>query len=103
MKTAFIQILTLSLIVFYFISAVAKKPGPALRAAYEGLALTLPMGWYPWNTFGQKPQNEKLIKEMVEALIENGLREGGYQCIGPDKGICYYRVEDGRLTTNLER
>ena len=27
------------------------------------------MGWYPWNIFGEDPQNEKLIKEIVDALV----------------------------------
>ncbi|MGQ9801860.1 MAG: glycoside hydrolase family 27 protein [Candidatus Saccharicenans sp.] len=103
MKKAFIQILTWGLIVFSSISAITKKPESALRADYDGLALTPPMGWYPWNTFGEGQQNEKLIREMVEALIKNGLREAGYQYIGPDEGLCFYRAKDGRLAANLER
>lgn len=93
----------LLVIAFYFISALAEKREQKTRALEDGLALTPPMGWYPWNTFGQEPQNEKLIKEIVEALISNGLREAGYKYVGPDEGICFYRASDGRLTTNLER
>ncbi len=98
MKKVLLPIVALMLIGFHFISASAEKPGPALRADYDGLAMTPPMGWYPWNTFGQEPQNEKLIKEMVEALIRSGMREAGYMYIGPDEGICFYRAEDGRLS-----
>jgi alpha-galactosidase len=61
------------------------------------------MGWYPWNEFGQEPQNEKLIKEIVDALVASGMRDAGYQYIGPDEGICFYRHDKGILTTNLER
>lgn len=96
--------LAILMVIFsYFISALAEKPQPEVRALEDGLALTPPMGWYPWNTFGQEPQNEKLIKEIVEALINNGMREAGYKYVGPDEGICFYRASDGRLTTNLER
>ncbi|MCK7483614.1 MAG: hypothetical protein M0C28_46275 [Candidatus Moduliflexus flocculans] len=30
------------------------------------------MGWYPWNIFGEEPQNEKLIKEIADALVASG-------------------------------
>jgi len=103
MKKVLLLINTLTLIAFYFSSISAEKPGQSFRADYDGLAMTPPMGWYPWNTFGQEPQNEKLIKEMVEALISSGMREAGYLYVGPDEGICYYRASDGKLTTNLER
>ncbi len=69
----------------------------------DGLALTPPMGWYPWNTFGQEPQNEKLIKEIVDALVASGLKDAGYSYVGPDEGICFSRGPDGKITTNLER
>ncbi|MGB9764443.1 MAG: glycoside hydrolase family 27 protein [Candidatus Saccharicenans sp.] len=91
------------LIVSFLIFASSDQPASSLRADYDGLALTPPMGWYPWNTFGQEPQNEKLIKEMVDALLRSGLREAGYKYIGPDEGICFYRANDGKLTTNPER
>jgi len=61
------------------------------------------MGWYPWNIFGEEPQNEKLIKEIVDALVSSGLKEAGYSYVGPDEGICFYLRADGQLTTNLER
>jgi alpha-galactosidase len=61
------------------------------------------MGWYPWNEFGQEPQNEKLIKEMVNALISSGMKDAGYTYVGPDEGICFYRGVDGKLASNLRR
>jgi alpha-galactosidase len=61
------------------------------------------MGWYPWNIFGEEPQNEKLIKEIVDSLISSGLKEAGYSYVGPDEGICFYRGDDGLLTSNLKR
>ena len=73
------------------------------RAQADGLALTPPMGWYPWNIFGQEPQNERLIKEIVDAMVSSGLKDAGYAYVGPDEGICFFRGPDGKLSPNLER
>jgi len=81
----------------------AQDQPSAVEAGNNHLALTPPMGWYPWNEFGQDPQNEKLIKEMVDALVSSGLKEAGYTYIGPDEGICFSRDRSGKLTSNLER
>jgi hypothetical protein len=59
--------------------------------ALLGLALTPPMGWYPWNIFGHEPQNEKLNKEIVDALVASSLKDAGYSYVGPDEGIRFYR------------
>jgi alpha-galactosidase len=61
------------------------------------------MGWYPWNIFGEEPQTEKLIKEIVDALVASGLKDAGYAYVGPDEGICFSRGPDGKLTSNLTR
>ena len=92
-------------IAFLFLAQVTRAQSQAskVRAAEDGLALTPPMGWYPWNEFGQEPQNEKLIKEIVDALISSGLKDAGYVYVGPDEGICFSRGADGKLTTNLAR
>ena len=81
----------------------AQTATPKVRAAEDGLALTPPMGWYPWNEFGQEPQNEKLIKEIADALISSGMKDAGYVYVGPDEGICFSRGADGKLTPNLAR
>jgi alpha-galactosidase len=80
-----------------------EKGSPRIRAAEDGLALTPPMGWYPWNIFGEEPQNEKLIREIVDALVGSGLKDAGYVYVGPDEGICFHRGPEGKLATNLER
>jgi alpha-galactosidase len=79
----------------------AQNPPPQVRAAEDGLALTPPMGWYPWNEFGQDPQNEKLIKEIADTLISSGMKGAGYVYVGPDEGRCFSRGADGKLTSNL--
>ena len=93
------------LFAFFFLAHVARAQNQAtkLRAAEDGLALTPPMGWYPWNEFGQEPQNEKLIREIADALINSGMKEAGYVYVGPDEGICFSRGADGKLTPNLVR
>jgi len=83
-------------------TAPSASAGP-VHAAEDGLALTPPMGWYPWNEFGQEPQNEALITQIVEALVKSGMKEAGYAYVGPDEGICFSRDASGRLTTNLSR
>jgi alpha-galactosidase len=74
-----------------------------VHAEVDGLALTPPMGWYPWNIFGEEPQDEKLIKEIVDALVSSGMKEAGYAYVGPDEGVCFSRGKDGKLAANLTR
>jgi alpha-galactosidase len=83
----------------------ARPPGMSstYHAEVDGLALTPPMGWYPWNAFGQEPQNERLIKEIVDSLGTSGMKDAGYAYVGPDEGICFSRGADGKLTSNLAR
>jgi alpha-galactosidase len=81
----------------------ATGSAPALYAAADGLALTPPMGWYPWNVFGEEPQNERLIREIADALVASGLKEAGYAYVGPDEGICFSRGPDGLLAPNFDR
>jgi alpha-galactosidase len=83
--------------------AMPQGVAPKAHAETDGLALTPPMGWYPWNIFGEEPQNEKLIKEIVDALVASGLKDAGYAYVGPDEGICFSRGPDGTLTSNLAR
>jgi alpha-galactosidase len=81
-------------------------PQEASRKAHaeaDGLAMTPPMGWYPWNMFGEEPQNERLIREIVDALVSSGMKDAGYAYVGPDEGVCFARGADGKLTTNLDR
>jgi alpha-galactosidase len=82
----------------------AQNAPPRSRAAKDGLAMTPPMGWNPWNTFGEGPQNEKLIREMVDALVASGMKDAGYVYIGPDEGTTFSRdSRSGKLQANLAR
>jgi len=51
-----------------------------VRALSNGLALTPPMGWNSWNKFGCDI-NEKIVREVAEAMAASGMREAGYQYI----------------------
>ena len=44
------------------------------------LGLTPPMGWNSWNTFTWNI-NEELIKEAADAMVENGLKDAGYEYV----------------------
>ncbi len=44
------------------------------------LALTPPMGWNSWNTFGINI-DENLIMEIADTFIEKGLKDAGYEYI----------------------
>ncbi len=84
---------------------VPRPPGQpqSARAEADRLALTPTMGWNPWNTFGEEPQDEKLIREIAEALVASGMKDAGYAYVGPDEGRCFSRGPDGKLAPNLAR
>ncbi|WP_426484195.1 glycoside hydrolase family 27 protein [Flavobacterium sp. 2] len=52
---------------------------------FEGLAMTPPMGWNSWNTFGTDI-NEKLVKETADIMVSSGLASAGYDYIVLDDG-----------------
>ena len=104
MRLRMICTTVIGVILITFVQSSRGQPlTAAVHAGDDGVALTPPMGWYPWNVFGQEPQNEKLIREIVDALVASGMKEAGYSYVGPDEGICFYRGDDSLITTNLER
>ena len=103
MKKTFVLILAIGGALVLAAAPTSQNVPPKFHAEADRLALTPPMGWYPWNVFGEEPQNEKLIKEIVDALVSSGLKDAGYSYVGPDEGICFSRGADGLLTSNLER
>jgi alpha-galactosidase len=50
------------------------------------LAPTPPMGWNSWNWFGKQAINEHIVREVVDAMADNGLRDAGYTYIVVDGG-----------------
>lgn len=50
------------------------------------LASTPPMGWNSWNWFGKKDINEQIVREVIDAMVDNGLRGAGYSYVIVDGG-----------------
>ena len=64
---------------------------------YEGLAMTPPMGWNSWNTFGTNI-DEKLVKETADIMVSSGMAAAGYNYIVLDDGwMAKERDENGNL------
>lgn len=66
------------------------------------LAMTPPMGWNSWNTFGAKI-NEDLIRETADAFVETGLKEAGYEFIVIDDLWEADERMDGKLTWDRDK
>ena len=71
------------------------------RAA-NGLALTPPMGWNSWNKFACNV-NEKVIRDTVNAIASNGMKQAGYQYVVIDD--CWHGPRDanGFVTADAQR
>lgn len=52
---------------------------------FQGLAMTPPMGWNSWNTFGTDI-DEKLVKETADIMVSSGMAAAGYNYIVLDDG-----------------
>ncbi|TDQ06341.1 glycoside hydrolase family 27 protein [Pedobacter metabolipauper] len=58
---------------------------------FDGLALTPPMGWNSWNKFSCNV-DEKLIREIADALVSTGMKDAGYTYINIDD--CWHGDRD---------
>ncbi|CAN6195390.1 unnamed protein product [Urochloa humidicola] len=98
------------LCVFFFLlvstSAAAIRPARSVavvarRAALEnGLGRTPQMGWNSWNHFHCKI-NEQIIRQIADAMVDNGLAKLGYQYINIDDcWAAYDRDSQGNLAAN---
>jgi len=56
---------------------------PAAVAAPGSPALTPPLGWNSWNTFGCNI-SESLIRQAADAMVSSGMRDAGYRYIVVD-------------------
>ena len=73
------KIKQLTLLIFLLISSISYSQ------KFEGLALTPPMGWNSWNTFAINI-NEDMIKQIVDIIVNSGMKESGYSYIVVDDG-----------------
>jgi alpha-galactosidase len=58
---------------------------------FDNLALTPPMGWNSWNKFACNV-DEKLIKEVADAMVSTGMKDAGYTYINIDD--CWHGERD---------
>ncbi|MBR0277382.1 MAG: glycoside hydrolase family 27 protein, partial [Clostridia bacterium] len=64
---------------------------------------TPPMGWNSWNTFGNQI-NEKVVFETVDAMVEKGYKDAGYEYVVIDDiWSLKSRNEKGELEANPEK
>lgn len=68
---------------------------------FEGLAPTPPMGWNSWNKFACNV-NEKMLRDVADAMVSSGMRDAGYEYIVVDD--CWHGVRDslGFIQANPE-
>ena len=74
----------------------------SLTALDDGLAKTPPMGWNSWNKFGWDV-NEKMIREMADAMVASGMMEAGYRYIVIDDCWQVGRDKEGNIIADPER
>ncbi len=75
----------------------------------NGLVLKPPLGWNTWvscddTTCGHDVCSEKMVKEVAEAMIENGMQALGYSHVNLDDCWAYPRDNTtGKLTWDVSR
>ncbi len=50
------------------------------------LAVNPPMGWNSWDWFGKQEINEQIVREVIDAIVNEGLAEAGYNYVIVDGG-----------------
>lgn len=80
-----------SLMLIFCASASAQK--------HPDLAKTPPLGWNSWNTFACNV-DEKMIREMADAMVKSGMKDAGYEYINIDD--CWHGERDanGNIQVN---
>lgn len=69
---------------------------------FDKLAKTPPMGWNSWNKFGCNV-NEALIMGIADAMVNNGLKDAGYEYVIIDDCWQVDRDENGEIVVDPER
>ncbi len=99
MKRSFL--FTLGLFLGFPLSQVGCGPAtvPASLSSQNALALTPPMGWNSWNKF-QCLISDKLIREVADAMVTNGMKDAGYLYVNIDDCWALPNRENGHLKAN---
>ncbi|MBL0336999.1 MAG: glycoside hydrolase family 27 protein [Chitinophagaceae bacterium] len=69
---------------------------------FEGLAKTPPMGWNTWNKFACNV-DEKMVREMADAIVSSGMKDAGYEYIVIDDCWQISRDENGTIVPDSTR
>lgn len=78
--------------------------GAANAQVRRELAKTPPMGWNSWNFFGKQDINEKIVLEVIDAMVSTGLRDAGYNYVVIDGGWRDVKLApDGGLLAHPEK
>jgi alpha-galactosidase len=83
--------------VLALILLVAAATGAS--ALDDGLARTPPMGWNSWNAL-RLNINEELVRQVVDVMVETGLKDAGYEYLVIDDGWQVSRDEEGRIVVD---
>jgi alpha-galactosidase len=69
-----------ALVVGTLFGVAVSAPAQALG---NGLALTPPMGWNDWNSFGCNV-SESLVEQTADLIVSSGMKDAGYQYVNID-------------------
>ena len=72
-----------NLLIILIASFIASEAAAQKRAE---LAPSPVMGWNSWNWFKKDSINQQIVIEVIDAMVENGLRDLGYNYIIVDGG-----------------
>jgi alpha-galactosidase len=85
----------LAIIIFgIFVESCGQKS--VFVNAPNNLAQTPPMGWNSWDTF-MSGISDKLLRQVADAMVTNGMRDAGYQYINIDDGWALPNRVNGHL------
>jgi alpha-galactosidase len=73
---------------------------PVKAQKFDNLAQTPPMGWNSWNKFACDGINEKVIREVADAMAASGMQQAGYQYIVIDDCWQTGRDSAGNIITD---
>lgn len=74
-NTAFVYMKPLFIILLAIITSTTSAQ------KFTGLALTPPMGWNSWNKLACDGINEKVLRDVADAMVRTGMQTAGYQYI----------------------
>jgi alpha-galactosidase len=76
-------LLAAALVVVAVLALFSSGPHHAARAAPGSPAVTPPLGWNSWNSFGCGV-TESQVRQAADAMVSSGMRDAGYQYVVVD-------------------